>query len=152
MAAISFVKKILSTRPPKLRLLCRLRLIYRLSFASGLRIQLKPTRACFKSEKACTNYFWASQNVLRNCWNNKNSSWVGDSIEEAAIKRERSFDKNELMILICEVTSWTERPDGSQNSGKLFCSLYERLLSTIIIFFFRRFWAKMSPAEEFSGI
>ena len=39
---------------------------------------------------------------------------------------------------------------SAQNSQKLFCSLqrfYERLLSTIIILF-RRFCAKLSPAEE----
>ena len=101
----------------------------------------------FKSQKACTNYIRLSQNVLTNCWNNKNSSSVDDSNEEAAIKRERFYDQK----LTCELQVKLERPDASQNSRKLFCYLicfYERLLSTIIILF-RRF--KCLLLRKFSG-
>ena len=88
-----------------------------------------------KVGKVCTNYIWLSQNVLRNCSNNKKSYSVGDSNEKATIERERSLDKKKINLW---VASWTERPDVSQNSWKLFCSLkwlYERLSSTILILF-----------------
>ena len=69
VAAIIFVRKILSTRSPKLRLLCRLGLIKCLSLLPVSAFSWNQLVRALKVKKAGTNYFWLSQNVLTNCWN-----------------------------------------------------------------------------------
>ena len=99
--------------------------------SSGCRFSFSDERnANTKATEYATFYIWLSQNVLRKWWNNSLFS-VGESNEEAASKRERSFDKRVNLWISFEKLQ-VEQNDKMHHKTDESCSVHsdERMATT----------------------